>query len=126
MLGSLEIHKRREHLPELPLLAGGRFQDLQMLRSGFEVGREEVAIMFRSQLLFWLSGLPLLFFGILGVILGVIAVSGTEIDDAAGVLFIVGGITLTLIGSVLWSFAGWRLYEVTRTRQRGGVDAIEP
>jgi hypothetical protein len=40
--------------------------------------------MFWSQLLLWLSGLPVIFFGILGTMFGVILVSGTEIDDAAG------------------------------------------
>ena len=64
--------------------------------------------MFLSQLVFWFSGLPLLFFGILGVMLGVIVFSADEYDDAAGIIFIVGGITLALAGSVLWSYASWR------------------
>jgi len=66
--------------------------------------------MFWSQLLFWLSGLPLLFFGILGIMLGVIVFSADEYDATAGVVFIVGGITLTLAGSVLWSYASWRFH----------------
>ena len=67
-------------------------------------------MMFWSQLLFWLSGLPFLFFGILGIMWGVIFASSDEYDDAVGVIFIVGGITLTLAGSVLWSYASWRFY----------------
>jgi hypothetical protein len=74
------------------------------------VGREEAAIMFWSQLLLWLSGLPFLFFGILGIMWGVILAASDEYDDAVGVIFIVGGITLTLVGSVLWSCASWRFY----------------
>jgi len=66
--------------------------------------------MFWSQLLLWLGGLPVLFFGILGVMLGATVLSADEYDDAVGVIFIVGGITLTLVGSVLWSYAGWRLW----------------
>jgi hypothetical protein len=66
--------------------------------------------MFWSQLLLWLSGLPVIFFGILGTMFGVILVSGTEIDDAAGVLFIVLCTMLTLIGSGLWFYASWRFY----------------
>ena len=66
--------------------------------------------MFWSQLLLWLSGFSVLFCGIMGVMLGVTVFSATEYDDAAGVIFIVGGATMTLIGGGLWSYAGWRLY----------------
>ena len=66
--------------------------------------------MFWSQLLLWLSGLPILFFGILGTMLGFFFLSADEYDDAAGVLFIVLGTMLTLGGSGLWSCASWRFY----------------
>ena len=66
--------------------------------------------MFWSQLMLWLSSLPVVFFGILGVMLGVVAVSSDEYDDAAGVLFVVLCTTLTLIGSGLWFYASWRPY----------------
>jgi len=66
--------------------------------------------MFWSQLLLWLSGFSVLCFGILGVMFGVIVLSADEYDDAAGVVFVAGGIILTLVGSVLWSYAGWRLW----------------
>jgi hypothetical protein len=64
--------------------------------------------MFWSQLLLWLGGLPLIFFGILGTMLGVLIALSDEYDGAAGTIFIVGGITLTLVGSGLWFCAGWR------------------
>jgi len=66
--------------------------------------------MFWSQLLLWLSGLPFLFSGIYGIMWGVIFATSDEYDDAVGVIFIVGGITLTLVGSALWSYASWRFY----------------
>ena len=66
--------------------------------------------MFWSQLLLWLGGLPLIFFGIWGTMFGVLLALSDEYDDAAGVIFIVGGITLTLVGAGLWFYAGWRFY----------------
>jgi len=58
----------------------------------------------------WLIGLPLLFFGILGIMLGVAFAASTEYTDAVGVVFIVLGAIFTLHGAGLWFFAGWLLY----------------
>ena len=38
-----QVLRQSEGLPELRLLASGRFQDLRILRNGSEVGKEEVA-----------------------------------------------------------------------------------
>lgn len=67
--------------------------------------------MFWSQSLLWLSGLPVVFFGILGIMLGVSSLSADEYDDAAGIVFIVLGVMLTLVSSGLWFYASWRLYQ---------------
>ena len=70
--------------------------------------------MFWYQLSLWLVGLPVIFLGILGIIFGVNIHSAAEFDDATSVLFIVMGTTLTLIGSGMWFYAGWCLYQDSR------------
>ena len=44
-----QVLRQSEGLPELRLLASGRFQDLRILRNGSEVGKEEVAEVKRDE-----------------------------------------------------------------------------